>query len=299
MPSEYLTSGEYGTYGVPSATAEQVQQASTLIDGYLQRPEGLVWSPDANGQPAWMTALDPSFTLNAPGAIAAGANVSVPVTGPVGSVQVGDVLIVDKATQGSEEACVVAETAADSVTLETVQFAHNAGVDLDAGLVILEERAMPKARPKTRVSRWPAVRLLGGQGRYAYARRGQVPQFNMEDFNLLSTMTTYGGPPTWERFSVQTAELTMNGEVWVPAGILLAYYTHVRLQYVAGFQASTLPPEIKQACAKIVTHAQQYGLGDGVRSYKAGDTAIQRFAASAMDADTKALLSKYQARTFV
>jgi len=299
VPSSYLSSGEYGTFGVPNATADQVTQASTIIDGYLQRPEGLVWSPDANGAPAWMEGLTAPFSLTAPGAIAAGSNVSVPVTGPVGMVQIGDVLIVDSATSNVAEACTVVAKATDAVTLETVQFPHNAGITLEAGRVILEERPMPKARPKTRVSRWPAARLLAGQGRYGYSRRGQVPQFNMDDFNLLSTMSTYGGPPTWERFNPDQAELTQNGEVWVPAGVLLAYYSHVRLQYVAGFPATALPSEIKQACAKIIAHAQQYGLGDGVKSYKAGDTAVQRFAASAMDKDTRALLEPYRARAFV
>jgi hypothetical protein len=47
MPSLYVQAAEYGLYGLPLATTvEQVIEASTIIDAWLSRPEGLVAGTD-------------------------------------------------------------------------------------------------------------------------------------------------------------------------------------------------------------------------------------------------------------
>ena len=56
MPSVYLEAGDYVTYGVPNATAQQVIQASAIIDGWLNRPDGLIFTLDENNQPNAMAA---------------------------------------------------------------------------------------------------------------------------------------------------------------------------------------------------------------------------------------------------
>ena len=82
MPSSYLTSADYPNYGLPaSTTAAQVTTASTLIDLYLKRPEGLVWLPDGSGAPGWMAALSPTQSFTATGPIAPGNNVPVTLSG--------------------------------------------------------------------------------------------------------------------------------------------------------------------------------------------------------------------------
>lgn len=43
QPSVYLHNAEYGVYGISDATAEDVIQASQLVDAYLNRPEGLIY----------------------------------------------------------------------------------------------------------------------------------------------------------------------------------------------------------------------------------------------------------------
>lgn len=50
----YLQGSDLAAFGVPNATASQIQQASLLIDGYLERPEGLIYTVDANGNPLAM-----------------------------------------------------------------------------------------------------------------------------------------------------------------------------------------------------------------------------------------------------
>lgn len=54
MPSIYLEPDDYAMYGVPLATASQVIKASTIIDGYLNKPEGLIYTVDGDDEPSAM-----------------------------------------------------------------------------------------------------------------------------------------------------------------------------------------------------------------------------------------------------
>jgi hypothetical protein len=158
MGSLYLQSGEYAAYGLPAGTtAAQVQAASALLDAYLKRPEGLVWTAGAGGLPCFMAGLTPQFTFTAAGAVAPGASVVVPVAGFMLTPDlVGEVLVLDRTDLTKAEACVVAGVGAGSVTLQSVSYAHAAGPNLDAGLAIFEERGLPSNRSITRVARSPS-----------------------------------------------------------------------------------------------------------------------------------------------
>lgn len=57
MPSRYLPP-VLARYGV---SAGLIKNASSLVNEFLDRPEGLVWVPDAAGQPARMTGAAPSI----------------------------------------------------------------------------------------------------------------------------------------------------------------------------------------------------------------------------------------------
>ena len=54
MPSIYLESADYALYGVPNATTAQVIRASAIIDGYLNRPDGLIYVLNLAGEPVYM-----------------------------------------------------------------------------------------------------------------------------------------------------------------------------------------------------------------------------------------------------
>lgn len=297
MGSAYLQTGDLANYGVPTATTAQISQASLYIDGYLRRAEGLIWTPDCNGDPCYMAGLTPSNTLTLAGPLAPGANVVANVTGATLGVQVGDVLIADRANTGLTEALTVVAKTGKALTFSSVQNAHSGGALLDLGLDICEQKYQPGKRPIINLSKWPIQRILSGIGRYAYPRRGDQNSGSTDDFNLLAVYSTFGGPPAWEVFNPASTEFDpRTGQLWIPAGIMLAYYTEVRVRYVAGFSQANLPGEIKMACAKmILALANDPNLGPA-KSYRAGDTAVTLFSDTTISGDIKSLIDPYRAR---
>jgi hypothetical protein len=297
MPSVYLQPDEYAGWGVTASDA-QVLQASAMIDVFLKRPEGLVWSPDKNGAPAFMAAAKPTNSFTLASSIGTGQNVPATLTGPVASLSNGDVLIIDRELEGGNiEALVIGSINGQSVTFRSVGYAHSSGAALEAGMTITEQKFLPKNRPITMLSRAPIAAVLSGSGRYGYSRRGEASNSNMEDFNLLAALSHFGGPPAWEVFDPRTVDFDQQtGQLWIPAGIMLAYYTEVRVRYVAGFAATSIPDAVKSACAMLAsTIADAPALG-AVKRYQAGGTAIERFADTLIDGDTKRALLPYQAK---
>lgn len=299
MPSVYLQSSDYSTFGIPNATANQIIQSSIIIDGYLQRPEGMIYSSDANGNPCYMTARIPAYSVITTGTLSPGTSVIVNVTGGTNQIQVGDVAIIDKSTPSITEACVITAINGQALTIQTVQFSHSIGATLDFGLTIFEEKKMPSGRPITTVSRWPVLSLLSGRGRYGYGRRSSSGNFAVNEYNLLAAITSFGGPPIWEIFDASLAGIDTNtGNLWVPAGVLLAYYTDINIWYVAGWTYANLPYEIKQACANVVNNFTNQPIYGDIKSLKAGDTGITFNSSSYIDANTRAMLTPYMTRTF-
>jgi hypothetical protein len=269
------------------------------INGYLKRPEGLIWSPDANGMPAWMAAKTPSPSFSVPAPINPGSNVVVTIpNAQFGFQYVGEVVILDQANSSIAEACVVIATSGNTLTLQAVQFTHPASATMDFGLTIMDEKALPYNRPITRTSRTPLVRLLAGFGRYGLSRRGQQAAGIEFIPTLLPIVQGFGGPPLWVPFDTSDCDVNFNtGEIWIPSGLLLAYFSDVRLRYVAGWSLATLPTDIKQACANLVRAQIDNPFFNGnIKLAKSGDATLQRFGPESLDSDTKALLEPYTAR---
>jgi hypothetical protein len=244
-----------------------------------------------------------TFTLTAD--IAAGSNVPVSLSGPIGILQVGDVLVLDQANSQAVEACVIASTTnppnpSPAITLQKVINAHVTGAKALLGLVIEEQKYMPASRPLTFVSRSPLMNVISGVGRYAYGRRGDSSNYNMEQFNLLAAVSKFGGPPVWELFqsAYPSGWDVQTGQVWVPAGIMLAYYSEVKLRYVAGFPASAIPDAVKMAVASMIPAMIANPVKGNVKMFKAGDTSVTNFAASIMNDDTKTALAPFAARVY-
>lgn len=305
MSSSYLAPNDYPTFGLASTvSAATITQASAAVDFLLKRPEGLVWIPDSTGRPCYMAGLTPTMTYTITGAISPGSQVPASISPPMATQDmVGDVLILDRGTAGIVEACrVAAVPGPDSVIFASVRNAHAAEATADQGLLIIEERALPAKRSISRVSRLPLAAITSVQGRYAYGRRSDQAMGMFQEINLLAAVQTFGGPPLW--VDVDPAQVSVSGstgEVWIPAGILLATYSEARIRYVAGWAAGSLPFPIKQATAQIagtIVSLTTSGFSGSVKSIQAGDTRIVRDAASYLDDDTKAMLEPFKARIF-
>ena len=293
----YLQPADYADYGIEDANAAQVNGACRVVNTYLMRPEGLLYSTDASGAPAYMTNQNPSQTLSVPAQIDPGTQVVITVPNlQFGLQHVGEVAILDRASTSITEACVITAASGDNLTLDRVRFTHPASAVVDLGMTILQELPVPANRSTVRISRPPVARLISGFGRYATGRRSQQiagPDLNT---NLLAYVAAFGGPPTWTPFPVEQTDINMQtGEIWIPAGLLLAYYTDVRLRYVSGWSQSNLPTDIKQAVANIVRAAiDSPFFGGNIKVMKAGDATLERFSASSIDKDTQALLQPYK-----
>jgi hypothetical protein len=307
MPaSAYLTGpADFESYGVPLANPANVMRASLLIDHYLRRPEGLIWAPDANGMPAWMVAKSASMTFNYPGVILPGVNVTVPIAGwnnDSDSVM-GEMVLLDRPISGITEVCEINAQQPGSIQLASVQFPHigtTTPVLIELGMTIDEQKQMPSQRSVTRLSQWPVARLLSGIGRYGYGRRSDQELGYFYDANLLSTLSAFGGPPVWVPFSTPASSLNPEtGDLWVPAGTLLSYYTDVKMRYCAGWSAAGLPPQIKVACAALVDAMAAAPMGPQIRRFNAGKTSIERFADSILDGDIKSMLRPYMANWMI
>jgi hypothetical protein len=308
MPSQYLQSAEYATYGVPSTTTSaQIIKASLYIDSYLYRPEGLIYIPDANGDPCYMAGLNPTFTLTASTAISTGLSVVVPITGAVQSIYIGNVVVLDRANALKTEVCVISsvDKTNNTVTLQNVLFNHDSGALLEAGMAIYEQLTMPKNRAIKNLSRNPIRRMIGSQGTISYGRRGDFNISMFGGFDAFAYMAIFGGPPLYQYIDASQIDFDPStGQIFVPASIYLMYFTQIRLQYIAGFTYDSLPAAIKIACANLVNFASAEGDAIGnVKSYRAGDTQIISgggpFDLSTLfDADTCRLLDPYKARRF-
>ncbi len=292
MSSAYLTLPfDPPAFGAPDATADQIMRASAAVDGYLGRPEGLIWKPDAAGMPAYMAGLDPALSLALPVAVQAGLNVTVTLPG-ISPDLIGEAVVINRDGPDCEAASIAAADGT-TVTFARLRLDHAAGSTLETGLCIAEERPVGR-RSVTQVSRPQAVRLVSGAGRYAPGRGREW----REDYGLLASVFQFGTVPLWQAFDPGQASLNATtGEVWVPEGLFCAPYADVRLRYVAGFPADGVPDAIKIATASLIQGvAAATDMGGRFRRFSAGGTTVERFDQTDFDPDIKALLEPYRVR---
>lgn len=302
--SNYLD-GEENLYGLQLPLPDGVaQQASAIVDSNLKRPEGLVYVNDKNGNPSYMKAKVPSFTYKL-SALTAGNNVTATVSPPnLRQDFAGEVLVLDRGNPDLMETVVVTGApSASQVTLQSVQFNHSANVTADIGMTVAEERSVPSKRSIVRYAKFPCVQILSLMGRYAYGRRSDQVGGLYQEQNLLAAVQTFGGPPQW--ITIPLAQVSWSdetGEIWVPAGLLMAYYSDVKMRYVAGF-AKTPDPIVRATAAiaqSLTSAANLYG--GNIKTIAAGDSRIERFGGSYggtnIDADTRRLLEPFKARLF-
>lgn len=291
--------GQYGLIGVPPI---YIERASSLIDALTFRPEGMVYTSDVNGWPAYMSRLTPRLTLNITATILHGSSVVVPLIGNIDTNPdqlIGEVIILDRANAALMEAVVVLSATATSLTLQTVINDHPGPVSADFGLVVTELKSLPEGRPVAHLSAWPIARIHSGVGRYGFGRHGADPYGQQQDQNLIGILRNFGGAPLWQMFPLASSSWDpITGHVWVPAGNWLAYYNEVQIRYVSGWSQANLPERIKQAVSTLAGAMQTNLLPGNITSYKAGDTQIVRAASTILDADTQRYLKTFSAHQF-
>ncbi len=305
MPSIYLQTADYTTYGLPASTNESaVVQASAAIDAYLDRQEGLLWSPDGNGNPCYMSGLIPNYTLTVTsGAITPGNAINVTVTGAYQAVQLGSVLILDRANPSLTEAVIVSsvDVTGKILTLASVQFSHDADALLEFNMTIVEERDMPYNRAEIVLAKSPIANIITGQGQLGYQRRGNsIKNPTYGYYLVIPPIAQFGGPPNWLTFIIQSSSVDPNtGRMWVPASVYLSYYTQVRIYYVAGWTYASLPAQIKSACASIAKNISSQPLPGNYRTVKQGDTTVTKYGNTFIDGDSMQMLNPYKTREHV
>jgi hypothetical protein len=121
--------------------------------------------------------------------------------------------------------------------------------------------------------------FVGISGRYSYGRKSAASVFPDSQYaaNILQVAAFFGGPPQFVALDVTLTDYyDLIGEVWVPAGLMMASYTEVIAIYNSGYDPLNLPKGIKHGCAAVVKNfiARAGGI-TSVQSYSAGKVHTQ------------------------
>jgi hypothetical protein len=285
----YLDAPDTVLYGIPDATSSQLTAASQAVDAYLGRPEGLLWSPDGHGAPAFMTNLTPARSFTLPSAISAGATVQVVLPyGQFGNQTLGEVVVLDRNSSSYAEACLVTAVSGTTITLANVQFDHAQGVSMDFGLTLLDEAPLRTGSGSIRAARSPIARILGG---FSRARPGQLPrQITDSGFGFLSVATQ-----SWTQLDITTWDINQaTGQVMVQPYPVQAGALDIRMRYVAGWSRASIPHAIKQAVSNIARAALETPFSGNLKVIEAGDSKLERFSPTMIDSETRALLQPFR-----
>jgi hypothetical protein len=139
--------------------------------------------------------------------------------------------------------------------------------------------------------------IISAQGRYGYARRGGqniYPDLNY-GANILQIASFFGGPPTFTTIDTTTADYnSINGEIWVPAGLYLSQYTEIVITYNAGFNPLDMPKAVKHATATLIRNLLGRAGGTlGMKSMTSGRVNVQ-FTDDLVDTSTDKMLQKFK-----
>jgi hypothetical protein len=295
--TSYILPTDVAAYGVSDVAPEQLTAASRMVDAALLRPEGLLWTPDGNGMPAYMTNKTPSRSYIIPAGISPGTSVVLTIPNAKFSFQqVGEVLILDAANPSLCEACVITATAGNTLTLANVQFTHAANATADFGLVVAEQAKMRPGAQIVHTSRFPVAQILSGFSRFAPPKppRQISDRLGYADL-LLATAPGVNGPPGWTQLDPTQWDVNEeNGEILVSPYFMQSGHLEIRMRYVAGWSISAIPGQIKQAVANIVRSSVDTPFSGNVKLLKSGDGTVERFRDTALDSDTITLLQPYK-----
>lgn len=296
-PSTYLADEDLATYGVPTATRDQILQATGAINAYLRRPDGLVVEPDYLGRPCYIEGKLPSWTLTATAVFLSGTDVTFTVSGPVDRAAQGDVLIVDRSNGALTEAVTIKSVDGNNITIVRSERDHDIGAKLDAGLVFAEQRRITPGVTQVVAAFTPIGRILSMQGRTVEITRRNWSEFS-DAIVQIGSIQSIMGPPAWQLLDIRTVDIQPQvGSFWFP--VTFMPFEDVQFQYIAGFLRPELPWELKQATANAVKYYQSVqGIAGSIQTVSVGGARIVRFENSIFDDETKIMLSPYRARLF-
>jgi hypothetical protein len=121
--------------------------------------------------------------------------------------------------------------------------------------------------------------IVGLSGRYSYGRKSAASIFPDSQYaaNILQVAAFFGGPPQFVAIDVSLTDYYDKvGEVWAPAGLMMASYTEILIMYNSGYDPRNMPKGIKFATAALVKNfiARAGGI-TSVQSYSAGKVHTQ------------------------
>jgi hypothetical protein len=230
--------------------------------------------------------------------LSAGAAMQISVTG--GPILSAGTSIVLNRGQANAEICKISAVNGLTLTLASVAHAHAIGETAETGLAIEESTKLAKNRNYVVLRRNPIARLVSIQGRITYSRRGDFEQSaSMQNFSMVAAMSAFGGAPVWQDVIVPDSNIDVqSGNIWCPIGIAMVPYNEVKLSYIAGYTQALLPPAVKQATANILRATAESPASASIKTFKAGDTQMERFLTTIVDADTRQLLAPYESRRY-
>jgi len=301
MPTQtnYIASADYAAYGVPNATTVQVDQASNIVDAALGRTEGLLYATSTAGAPLYMLRKPAETSRTISANVNPGALVQVSITSGA-ILQQGTSLVLNKLGTTAEVCKIQQVIDANTVVLAFVANAHISGETAETGLTVEETVKLAKNRNFVVIRRNPIVKLVSVIGRVTYARRGDLAhQATMQDFSMIAAISAFGGAPIWQDVQVPDSSIDVqNGNIWCPIGLAMIPYNEVKLSYIAGYTYASLPMQIKQATANVMQAIAESPASAAIKTFKAGDTQMERFLSTIIDDETRALLSPFEVRRY-
>ena len=130
--------------------------------------------------------------------------------------------------------------------------------------------------------------LVSIEGRYARARRGELPNQPLVEIALAFSL-----PGQWTAIDPSTVDYDpTTGELTLPWNVLGLPYNEVAVTYTAGL--ATIGDDVKTACAQIVRNAQSTPALNASRT-KIDTMQMQYFSSSLVDETVQAWLRPYVA----
>ena len=164
-------------------------------------------------------------------------------------------------------------------SLNPTQYVERMRIVSGSQTVLLSYRPLAAIAPAT-------TPLVSVTARYARPRRGEMMEPAYEQIAWIFSL-----PGTWTTVNVANVDFDpVTGELTFPLNVLGLPFNEVEVTYTAGL--TTVPENVKVACAQIVRNAQATPALN-VQKSRMDTMQMQYFSDSLLDSQVKALLRPY------